>query len=120
MALDSAIIVGLIAAGAAAFGAGITVFTAKIGAGPNVTNAQTARFTALIDRQDIERKALLDEFEWRTLDQAQKMEKLERVTADLEAMVVRFIEWADEVTLVALQRGVELPPRPKFPHVVAG
>lgn len=118
MTLPEPIIISAIAAGAAIFGSMVTILTARIMTGPGTSEAQTHKFTALIDRQETERKALIEEFEWRTFEQAKREEKLERVASDLEAMVVRLIEWGDEVTIVATRRGVKLPPRPKFPHVV--
>ena len=72
---------------------------AKITSGPTTEQALTAKFTALIDRQEHERV------------------KLERVAADLEVMVIRLIDWADQVCEVAEDNDLEIPPRPKFAHM---
>lgn len=71
---------------------------ARIGSGPNSEQAATARFTALIDRQEAERV------------------KLEKVAAELEVMVVLLLDWADQVEEKSEEADFELPPRPKFRH----
>ncbi len=81
--------------------------TARIVRKPSADEALTKRFEALIDRQEEERQHLTADFEKRE-------KKLERVAGELEVMVLRLIEWADEVAVTAKRRGVGLPPRPKF------
>lgn len=105
-----------VAGASASVGGVFAVISARIAAGAPKSAALTEQFKALIDRQETERKALIDEFDWRALEAAKREEKLDRVASDLEAMVIRLIEWADEVTIIASRRGVELPPRPKFTH----
>lgn len=113
MAWDPVIITSAVAGLAAIFGSAVTVLVARISAGPSTEDALTNRFEALVNRQEIERLALVKDFDAREA-------KLERVAADLEVMVIRFMEWADEVTVVAALHNVELPARPKFAHLGAG
>jgi hypothetical protein len=100
--VDSTIIVGIVAAGSAVAGSVLTLIGARITSGPPADQVMINRFTALADLQEKERK------------------KLEVVAADLEVMVIRLMEWADEVVIVAERRRVELPPRPKFAHHIDG
>lgn len=86
------------------------LITARVMRKPSADEALTKRFEALIDRQEEERQHLTADFEKRE-------KKLERVAGELEVMVLRLIEWADEVTVKAKRRGVDLPPRPKFRDV---
>lgn len=98
---------------AAVCGAVLGVVTARITAKPATDEALTERFTALVDRQELERKNLVEDFDRRE-------KKLEAVAADLEVMVIKLIEWADEVTVTGSREGWALPPRPKFKHMNGG
>lgn len=100
-----AAIAGPLVAGMASF------FAAKANSKPSADTALTARFEAYISRQEQERVRMVDDY-------AAKMKKLETVTADLESMVIQFMEWADEVVIVTERRGVKIPDRPKFHHHV--
>ena len=71
---------------------------AKITSGPTTEQALTAKFTALIDRQEAERL------------------KLEKIAGELEVMVVLLIDWADQVEDQAEVADFQLPQRPKFKH----
>lgn len=100
--MDTAIVIGTIAAASAVFGSLVTILTARVASKPAADQVALNRLTVLADLQERERK------------------KLETVAADLEIMVIRFIEWADEVVIVAERRHIELPPRPKFAHHIDG
>lgn len=93
---DLTIGVALIAAGSALGASVITILTTKITTKPAADQVVLNRLTTLADLQEKERK------------------KLETVAADLEVMVIKLLAWADEVTIVAERRHVELPPRPQF------
>lgn len=95
---DPTLITALVAAGSAVAGSALTIVAARITSKPAADQVALNRFTALADLQERERK------------------KLEVVAADLEIMVIKLMEWADEVVIVAERRRVELPPRPKFAH----
>jgi hypothetical protein len=103
----SLIVVPFIAAIAGIIGG---LLTARVTSKPATDEALTERFTALVDRQELERKNLVEDFDRRE-------KKLEAVAADLEVMVIKLIEWADEVTVRGNQQGWILPPRPKFKHL---
>lgn len=74
----------------------VTYLGTRLSAGPLADQALTAKFSALVDRQERERA------------------KLEAVAADLEVMVIRLLRWADEVAEIAETGRLELPERPRF------
>lgn len=77
-------------------GAAIAYLGARHTARPAIEQALTAKFSALVDRQERE------------------IAKLEAVAADLEVMLIRLLAWADEVSTVAERRNIAIPPRPRF------
>lgn len=77
-------------------GATVAYLAARHSARPTIEQALTAKFSALVDRQERE------------------IAKLGAVAADLEVMVIRLVAWADEVSTVAERRNVTIPPRPRF------
>lgn len=91
--------------------AGVASFlAARVNSKPAADAALTVRFEAFIRHQDEERARLIAEHD-------AKMRKLEAVTSDLETIVIKFMEWADEVIIVTQRRGVKIPDRPKFSHM---
>lgn len=96
---DLTIGVALISAGSAVAASILTILTTRIASKPAADQVVLNRLTALADLQEKERK------------------KMEAVTADLEIMVIRLVEWADEVTVIADRRNVKLPKRPKFANL---
>lgn len=95
MATDNGVLLA-VGVGGPLIGGLLTYLGTRVAAGPSIAQSLTARFSALVDRQEKERA------------------KLEAVARDLEIMVVKLLAWSDEVVEIADERGLDLPPRPRF------
>lgn len=94
----------------------LTYLGTRTSAKPSAEQARTAHFDALVGR-------LEKEVDRRVADNVKlesELLKLEAVAADLEVMVIRLLAWADEVSVEAERRGLDLPVRPKFRHMADG
>lgn len=95
----TAVLSGRMAANAA-------IRASKAAAGPAAEEALTQRFNSLVDRMTEERLRL-----------EREIEKQAKVATDLEVMVIRLVDWGDEVVARMALLGVEHPPRPRFQDI---